>query len=199
MANWLESFFNPGRGYEKAGKEMQKYYNQGQSFLNPYMQQGQQQYQTLLQQLQALGDPAKLQGEWAKSYEMSPEAKQATEYARDVGQNEAAAMGLSGSSAALSNIQKGAGDIASQDRSRYMNDLMQKYMASVGIGQGLYNTGAGAAGQLSQNAMNMGQQSGAAQFGKYNAPGGMLGGLLGNIFGLGSAYLGRPQQNNYYG
>jgi hypothetical protein len=81
------------------------------------------------------------------------------------------------------------------DRKQYLDDLMQKYMASIGIGQNLYGTGAAAAGQMGQNAMMQGQNSinnannlAGLKYGSVNAPGQMIGNLLGGAAKLGINY-----------
>jgi hypothetical protein len=191
----ISSFLNPQRGYQQAGGQLRQYYNQGQGYLSPYNQQGMEQYQRLLQQANALNNPAALQAEWAKSYQTSPQAQQALAQAQQTGQEEASRMGLMGSSAALGNIQQNAANIQQQDRQQYMNDLMQKYMTSIGLGQSLYGTGAGAANTMAGNAMGMGGAQAAAQFGQANAPGQQFGNILGFLGNLGINWAtGRPQQ-----
>lgn len=184
IGQMISSFLHPEQGYKKAGKELDKYYGMGQGYLSPYMQQGQQLFPQLMAQQQALANPAALQAEWAKTYQTSPQAQQALDQARQTGLNEASSMGLMGSSAALGNIQQNAANIQSQDRQRYLDDLMQKYMQSVGIGQNLYGTGANAASALSGNAMNMGAAKASQMYNQYNAPGQLFGNVLG---GLGNA------------
>jgi len=193
MNNMIESWLHPERGYQKAADQINQGYNQSQQYyrdaqgnLQPFVQQGMDQYGRLNQQANALGDPAALEAQWANSYKTSPEAMQALSESKNTGENEASSMGLMGSSAAVNNIQKNAGNIQEQDRSNYMNNLMQKYLASVGIGQNLYGIGANAAGQQSQNSMGQGQNAinsynnlASAAYGQQNAPGQLFGGLLG--------------------
>lgn len=191
----ISSFLNPQRGYQQAGGQLQKYYNQGQGFLSPYRQQGLDQYQRLMQQANALNDPAALQAQWAKSYQTSPQAQQALAQAQQTGQEEASRMGLMGSSAALGNIQQNAATIQQQDRQQYMNDLMQKYMTSIGLGQSLYGTGANAAGAMGQNAMGMGGAQAGAAYNQANAPGQQFGNILSFLTNAGINWAnGRPQQ-----
>jgi len=175
----LDSFLNPQKGYEKAGQEMQQYYRDAQGNIMPFTQGGIAQLPRLNQQANRLNDPAKLQGQWAKSYEMSPQAQQLQQQARETGMNEASSMGLMGSSSALQNVQNTASNIMSADKQKYLDDLMNKYLASIGIGQNLYGVGAQTGGQQSQNAMNMGQNMAGLKYGKTNAPGELLSKLLG--------------------
>jgi hypothetical protein len=189
----LSSFLHPERGYQKAEDVMKNYfnqaqgfYNQGQNYLQPYVNQGQSQFDRLNQQENALGNPAELENQWASQYTESPYAQQLQKEAAVRGNEEAASMGLSGSSAALGNVQTGATNIMNADRQNYMNDLMQKYMQSIGIGQNLYGVGAGAAGQQAGNAMNwgnnvinQGNNIAQAEYGQTNAPGDLFGKFAG--------------------
>jgi hypothetical protein len=185
----FHSFLNPQEGYEAAGNESSKYYNQAQGYNQPYNQNGQDQFQRLMQQANMLGNPVDLQNQWAQSYQMSPQAQHLLGESKEAGLGAASSMGLMGSSAALNNIQNSAGNIVSNDRQNYMNDLMQKYMASIGIGQNLYGVGAGAGSQMSQNAMSQGDNQAAMAYGRKNAPGEMFGKMLGSAAGLGVNYL----------
>lgn len=179
MANMISSFFHPEEGYQKAGEQLQQYYRDAQGNLQPYNQNGMDQYGRLNTQANALGNPVDLQNQWAQSYQESPYAKQMEGQAKEAGLGAASSMGLMGSSAALNNLQQSSHDIMQSDRQQYMNDLMNKYMASVGIGQNLYGTGANAAGQMGQNAMNQGTNMAEVQYGKTNAPGQLFGKLAG--------------------
>lgn len=169
---WLDPFnvFDPGKGYRQAGKEIKKVYEQGQGYLQPYNQGGLDQLQKLLGAEGNLLDPSKLQNEWAKSYEISPYAKQLQDQAKASGMDAASSQGLLGSSSAINAIQQGSSNIMNADRQKFMDDLMQKYMAGIGIGQNIFNTGAGAAGQMSQNANQYGQNMAGVKFGQANAP-----------------------------
>lgn len=194
--------FNPSEGYKKAGKQIQKYYgeskdlyNQGQGYLNPYNQQGQSQFQRLTEQANALNDPAALQDKWASGYETSPYAKQLQQQAQSGGLDAASSMGLMGSSGALNNIQQSSANIMQGDRQNYMNDLMNKYLQSIGIGQNLYGTGANAASAMSGNAMNQGKNAlstgesmGNMAFGQQNANGALMNDWAGKLLNAGVNY-----------
>ena len=167
--NYISSFIDPGKSYRNAGREIKKGYQEGQGYLNPYNQAGMDQLQKLIGAQGNLLDPAKLQSEWAKGYEISPYAKQLQEQAKSSGMDAASNQGLLGSSSALNTIQQGSSNIMNADRQNYMNDLMQKYMTGIGIGQNIYGTGANAANQMSQNANAYGQNMAGAKFGEGNA------------------------------
>lgn len=182
----ISSFLNPGAGYGKAQNELDKYYQQGQGYLQPYNQYGQSAYGDYSGAMKKLLDPAALEAEWSKGYSTSPSAINAQHMAQESGLDAASGLGLMGSNTALNAIQGGTANIGLEDRQNYMNNLMQKYMQGTGIAGNIYNTGAGAAGQLSNNAMNMGNNSAQMAYNKQNAGGNMLAGLIGmggGIFG----------------
>lgn len=190
--SWLSSFLHPGKGYDKGQEQLNNYYNQSQGYLNPYNQNGQNQSGTLNDIIKNLTDPTELNKKWIDSYSESPQAKQAETMAQEHGLNAANSMGLMGSNTALNATQAGTTQIGLEDRQNYLNDLMNKYMQGAGISQGMYNTGANAAGQMSNNANQMGQNSAQMAFGKQNAGGSMFGNLLGAGIGLAGSALGGP-------
>jgi len=179
-----DSFLNPEKGYDKAMDEWKRAYEESKQYGQPFWEAGKGQIPWLNNARDQLFDPGKLQGEWAKGYEMSPEAQDMMNRMREYGGSEASSMGLQGSSAALENSQRTAGSIVSQDRQRYMNDLMQKYLASIGIGQNMYGVGANMGAQMGQNAMNFGNNQAGLAYGKQQAPGQQLGQLIGAGAGL---------------
>lgn len=180
--SWLTSFLNPGKGYQNAQAQQEKYYNQSQGYLQPYNQNGIGQTQTLQDYINNLSNPQALYDKWVGGYKESEAAKQAERRAQEHGLNAASSMGLLGSNTALNAIQSGTNNIANEDKQSYLDNLMQKYLAGAGIAQGMYNTGAGAAGQQSTNANNMGTNSANNAFGQANAGGNTLANILG-MFG----------------
>ncbi len=184
--SWLSELFHPERAYDKASQTSDKYYQQSQGFNKPYADRGNAAGNDLMGMLQKLMNPGKLQDEWSKGYETSDYAKQTGDAAQTAGLDAASAMGLGGSSAALSNIQKDRSNIVGADKQQYMNDLMQKYMQSIGIGENLSGTGAGAVTNMSNNATKQGEDQAGLEYGKNSAGGNFLANLLGkgaSIFG----------------
>lgn len=169
---WFDQFkglVDPGSAYRHAGKEITKGYNQGQGYLDPYNKAGTGQIDRLTGAQDRLMNPGALQDEWAKNYQMSPYAKQLQDQAKAGGMDAASSQGLLGSSTAINSIQQGSSNIMNADRQKYMDDMMQKYMSGVGIGQGIFGQGAGAANQMSQNANQYGQNMAGVKFGEGNA------------------------------
>jgi len=184
----IQSFLHPEEGYKSAEEQMQKFFEQAQGFNQPFINNGQNQYDRLNNQANELNDPAALEAKWASGYTESPYAKQLTDEATSSGKNAASSMGLVGSSAALNNIQHSAGNIMQSDRQSYLNDLMQKYMTSIGIGENLYGVGANAANANSQNAMKQGENMAGLKYGEVNSPGDVFGKVLGTAANLGVNY-----------
>ena len=174
----LHSFLHPEEAYKHAGRAAERGYNEAKGYEQPFIQQGQEQYAPLNQARESLMHPEQLQNQWAEGYETSPYAQRLMEQSRGLGEQEASSMGLMGSSGALQNIQQGASDIASKDRQQYMNDLMQKYLSGIGIGQNIYGTGANMGANLGGQAIGQGQNMAQMKYGQYAAPGQLFGNLL---------------------
>jgi hypothetical protein len=126
-------------------QQAQQESQQARQQLNPYIDRGNQAGGQLSSALSQLLDPASLQAEWMKSYQTSPYAQNLLGQSREQGLDAASSMGLLGSSAALQNIENTGGQIVAGDQQQYLNNLMQKYMAGLGLGENLYGTGYGAA------------------------------------------------------
>jgi hypothetical protein len=192
MANMISSFFDPGEAWDRAGKAEQEGYDKSRGYQEPFWQHGQDQYGRLNDAAGKLFDPAALQDEWSKHYETSPYAQQLLKQNQASGMDAASSMGLSGSSAALGNIQQGAGNIVSRDRQQYMDDLMKKYMAGIGLGTSLYDTGAQAGQNLGQQSMTHGENQANLQYGRYAAPGKLFENLMKTGVGVAAGALGAP-------
>ncbi len=173
---WYDPFnvLDPGKSYRKAQKEYQKGWEQSQGYQKPYWQSGMDQIGKLTGAEDKLLNPAGLQDEWSSGYEMSPYAKQLQEQSMSQGLDAASSMGLLGSSSALQSLQSGASNIMQKDRENYMDDLMKKFLAGIGLGQNIYSTGAQTGGNLGREAMNFGEGNAGFEFNKSEAPMQML-------------------------
>jgi hypothetical protein len=189
---WFDDFLHPERAYQKAQDTSSQYFDQAQAGLNPYNQMGQQAGGSLQEMMQKFMNPGQLENEWSQGYEMSPYAQQQMGLSKQSGLDAASSMGLMGSSAAVNNIQNQAGNIMQQDREKYMKDLMEKYMAGMGIGQNMYNQGGSAAGQMSQNAMNQGNNMAGMEYNKNAAGANMFGDMLGKGASMFGSVFGGP-------
>lgn len=173
-----KSFFSPEEPYEAAEKAAREAWEQAQKYGKPYYEQGQEQYGPLNEARARLMNPAELESEWSQSYETSPYARRMMDVNRQLGEEEASRMGLMGSSGALSNIQEGASDIMARDRQQYLQDLMQKYLAGIGLGQDIYGRGAGMAERLMGGAERQGENMAGLEYNRKAAPGELFGKLL---------------------
>jgi hypothetical protein len=195
MSFW--DYVDPGAPYKKAKEGLDPYYQESKTYLNPYNQRGNEVAPEMMEWMKRLANPQDLENEWSQGYQKSPYAQQLLNENQSQGMDAASQMGLTGSSAALGNIQAGAGNIVNQDKQQYMNDLMQKYMQAVGIGQNVYNTGANAAGALAGNATRMGENVAQLDFNKQAARNNMFSGLFGmgggGLFGGGGGMGGQGQ------
>lgn len=184
----INSFLNPDKPYKKAEEASNAAWQEAQGYEKPFWQQGLDQYGRLTGAENALLDPTGLQAKWNEAYQMSPEAKYMLEQSKNQGLDAASSMGLLGSSAAIENIQRNAGNITAADRDKFLNDLMQKYMAGIGIGQNIYGVGANMGANLASGAMQHGQDVAGLEYGRAAAPGAMFGKLAGMGIGAGLNY-----------
>lgn len=181
----LHSFLHPEDAYGAAQKAETGAYEEGKKYQLPYQQAGTEQLGRLNEAENSLLNPQDLISKWLSGYENSPWAKQLLEQNQASGLDAASQMGLSGSSAALGNIQQGAGNIVKQDRETFLNDLMKQYLEGIGLGKSIYETGANTAAGLGTNALRHGENIAGLEYGRTAAPGEMFGKLLG--FGANAA------------
>jgi len=182
----IHSFLHPEEAYEKAAEEYRRQYEearkQSQGYIDPYNQHGLDQYGTLNKGIESLMNPEQLMGRFASSYETSPYAKRMLEMNKGAGLDAASSMGLNGSSAALGNIQQGAGDIVSKEREQYLKMMMAQYLEGLGLSQNMYNTGANLAGNYAGNLLGQGNEYGQGManmaYNQQAAPGQLFGNLL---------------------
>jgi hypothetical protein len=172
--SWFSEMMHPGRSYDKAQAAKDAYYNSSQGTRQPYIDRGERGGKSLEDMMNKLMNPGELQDEWSKNYKTSDYAKQLQEQSQTGGLDAASAMGLGGSSAALTNIQKGSNDIVSKDRQSYMDDMMKKYMAAMGIGGNLYGTGANAAENNARGQENQGEWTANNNFNKNQSGANMM-------------------------
>lgn len=197
------SLLRPGKPYRDAAKQDQDYFNQimqqeqaAQAQEQPFIDVGKSVAPDLTGAMQQLLNPEQLTAKWASEYQTSPYAQNILNQTQARGADIASQQGLTGSSAALQNIQNESGKIITSDEEGFLNNLMQKYMAGVGLGENLYNRGATSAATLGQQALTMGNQEmnmadilGALQMGGEQAGPTALGKLVGSIAHGAGGYL----------
>lgn len=185
----ISSFLSPEDPYEKAQDQLTKQWGETKEFLAPFREKGLDQYPQIAEAIKKLmsGD---LQNEWGSNYETSPYAQRMMDMQQQQALEQASAMGLMGSSGALSNLQQGASDIQGRDRREYLNDMMQKYMSGLGLSTDIYKTGSGMASNLGSLGSQYGQNNAGLEYGKQAAPGELFGKLLGAAIGIGTGGMG---------
>lgn len=174
----IHSFLHPEEAYEDAADELRRQFEEAKGFIQPYQQHGLDQYGNLQGGINSLLNPESLMSRFTGSYETSPYAKQLLGLNKSQGLDAASSMGLMGSSAALGNIQQGAGNIVAQDRQNYINQLMQNYLKGLGLSEGIYNTGANAAESMFRGGQDYGQNMAQMRYNQQAAPGQLFGNLL---------------------
>lgn len=155
---------------EKAQEQTQKGWQQSQDFQKPFVEHGNAQYDRLNQAGIDLQNPEAPQNAWASRYQSSPYANYLLSQNQARGMDAASQYGLGGSSAAIGNIQQGAGNIVNEQRQQYMDDLMNKYMSGIGLGQSLYGTGAEAAGKLGEQSVGNGLVNAVMSYNRADQP-----------------------------
>lgn len=177
-----------GNPAKKAQEQSQKGWQESQNYQNPYVTRGNDQYNRLNDASANLMNPMDLQNRWLEKYQTSPWANQLLSQSQVAGNDFASQWGLGGSSAAMSNAQQNAGNIVSNDRQNYMNDLMQKYMQGIGLSSDIYNTGAKSAQSLGEQAVGNGLVNAAFGYQGAQQP-------INNLIGGGSMLLNSYQKN----
>lgn len=161
---------DPSEPYEKAAEQFKKAYEQSRQIEQPFINAAGGQRGILTGAENELLNPSDLLNKWIGSYQESPYAKQLFGSAQQSGLDAAASQGLLGSSAAINNIQTSGANIMNADRQQYLNDLMNKYLSGIGIGQNIYGYGANAANTLAGGALNNGQNLAGTAYGAAQAP-----------------------------
>lgn len=223
-SNYINSLFGVGEGlgsiFDLFGgnnpfKGSQQYLNQipgqlqqylgpyigaGQGAMNQFINNGLGQGQGLTGQYNNLmNDPTGFINKIMSGYTQSPQYKNEVAQATTGANRAAAAGGMLGSPAEQSQLGAAIQNYAAQDQQNYLNNALNAFNTGLQGNQGLYNTGAGLAGQqygiganaanqmaqgLNQNSMNqlLMNYLQRAQRGTNLSSG--LGGLLGGLGGL---------------
>lgn len=184
-------FSHPEKAYDQAMKQYQQMLQMGGAGFNPFIQAGQGAINPFMQSLNQMQDPTKYMEGIMGKYQQSPFAKQQTDEAMRMAQNQASASGLLGSSPLMQESQKMAADISSKDMQQYLQNAMGIQGSYLGglqnlMGQGLQGQG-GLASLYGGMAPSMGEAAyggEAAKQQKWPNIFGGLGGILGSFFGL---------------
>jgi hypothetical protein len=179
-------FGDSGAPYGAYGDELEKYFNKGIDYQNPFYQAGTgaiPKYQDWLNKMQNPGD---FINKTMEGYQESPWAKNMQDYAQRAGTNAASANGMIGSTPFANQMQQNAAGISSQDMQNWLGQVLG-INSQYGQGQGnLMAGGQNAGNMISQMLGQLGRGKGQAAFGQEYGNqfdfGNMLGGL-GGMFG----------------
>ncbi len=181
-------FGNSGKPYDKAMQQYQQYGNMAAGAQQPYMNAGQGAIGNYQNWLQGQQDPSKFINNLMGGYQESPYAKYQQQQAMNAGTNAASASGLSGSTPMMQQMQQNAGNIASEDQNKWLQNVLG-INSQYGLGQNnLMQGGQQAANQLTGLYNQQGQQMGQGAYGKeagkqndwWNTLGG-IGSLIGSF------------------
>ena len=174
--NMIESFLHPEKGYEEAQKKWEQAWREAQGYGRPYWEKGlgESGFEALAGAENALLNPGDLLNKWMQDYKMSDFAKNLLRSSKEAGLSAASSQGLLGSNASTQNIEQSAGEITAADLQQYLQDLIQQYLAGVGIAGNIYNQGAGMGRSLLEGAQNYGKGEAELAYGRQNAPGNLL-------------------------
>jgi hypothetical protein len=179
-------FGNSGAPYDKAMDQYRQWGDKAAGGLQPYQDAGTGAIKNYQDWLAGQKDPSKFINNLMGGYKESPYAQNMQQEAMRSAQNQASAMGLSGSTPLLQYMQQNAGNIASQDQNQWLQNVLgvnQQY----GQGQNnLMSGGQNAANSLSNLYNQMGGRMGEQEYNKdasrQNNLWNMLGGI-GSMFG----------------
>lgn len=174
-------FGNPGKPYDKAMEEYQKYMNMGQGVQQPYLNAGSGALGDYQKWLQGQSDPSGFINNLMGQYKESPYTNYLQQQAQNAGINAGSASGMGGSSALMQQMQQNAANIGQQG----MNDWLQNVLGiNTQYGQGQQNLmtgGQNAANKLTelfnQMGKNMGEQAYNKESSKQNNFWNTLGGI----------------------
>lgn len=204
MSLWNDAtnFFSGGKqqGAEELLKylqqgtdQMQGYTQQANSLLNPYRDIGLGQTNALQQAIARMTNPGQFYGDMMSNYQMSPAAQYQMKTGTQNALNAANASGMLGSSDMLRDINRSSQNIANQDMQQYFGNMMGINDRGLNLSQGLFNSGFGATGQMSNNLNSLGQaiaQMYAQMGGAANQQQQAKMGGLGNLFSAAGGLLG---------
>ncbi len=181
------AFGNSGKPYDEAGKTYQDWVNKGATVNSPYYNAGTGAIGDYQDWLTGQKDPAKFVNNLLGQYNESPQAHYLQQQAENAGTNMGSASGLTGSSALAQQMQQNAGNIASGDMNKWLQNVLG-INKQYGEGQhNLVNTGQNATNNLTNlygtAAGDMGKLTYGKETGKQQDFWDMLSGL-GGMFGF---------------
>lgn len=179
--------------YEDAMKQYQKYGQQGADAQQPYVAGGQRGMANFEHWLAGQRDPSSFINNLMSQYQTSPYAKFQMQQGQNAANNAASASGMMGSTPFMQASQDYAHGISQQDMNQYLQNVLG-VNTQYGAGQNaLMQGGQNAANALTNLYSHMGDQMGAAAYGreagKNQDRSNMWGGLIKMFTGFGGNSL----------
>lgn len=178
---------------QQAMSQMKQYGDQGLGFLSPYQQAGVGALGNFASFNQNYANPTQAYNNIMGNYQMTPAAQFQMQQMNKNMQNQQAAGGITGSPAAMKDMNQYDQGLVSQDQQQYLqnvlgigntytNNLSQMMGEGLGAAQGMNQNRMQLGGDLSQLYQNMGM---AGMYGN-QAMGSGIGSLLGGLGGIAS-------------
>ena len=189
--SWLSSLFGGGKNpADAANQYLSQIPGQLQPYFQPYIAQGQQVNQQLVDQYnQMTQNPGQFYSSLGQNYKQSPGYQFKLQQALNAGTNAAAAGGMAGSPAHQQFAEQTANDIASQDYNDYIKNLLAIFGQGQAGQQGLQEQGYKAATGYGENIGSLLGQQGQYAFAGQAGKNANQAGLFGNALKLGSSFL----------
>jgi hypothetical protein len=151
--------------YDKAMQQYKKFGQQAANQQKPFTQAGVAAIPQYQEWLQGQKNPTEFINNLMGNYQESPFANYLQSQSLRAGQNAASASGLTGSTPLYQQLEQNAGNIASQDMNKWLENVLG---INTQYGQGQNNLiqgGQGSANALTQLYNQLGQQMGQGAFG----------------------------------
>jgi hypothetical protein len=155
IGNFFGGLFGDGNASDAANQ----YYGQIpdilKQYLGPYADRGNQVFPGLQNQYnQLMNDPGGLLNKLGQGYKQSPGYQFQVNQATEAANHAAAAGGMLGSPEHQQNVANMTNNLANQDYNQYLGKVLNMYGHGLSGEQTIYNTGAGASGNLGENLAN---------------------------------------------
>lgn len=159
-------------------------------YLQPYINQGNQQYAGLNDQYSRLmNDPGGRINQIGASYHQSPGFQFALQQALQGAGHGAAAGGMAGSPQHEQQNMGLATNLANQDYNQYLQNALGQYDVGLSGSQGIYNTGARAGMSAGEDMASYFANRAKLNYEGQNAENQHNGGIFGNMAGAAAAFL----------
>jgi len=170
--------------------DMDKIPGQISKYLDPYINQGNEQYGRLNDQYgQLMKDPGGRVNQIGQSYHQSPGFQFALQQALQGAGHAAAAGGMAGSPQHEQQNMTVATGLANQDYNQYLQNALGAYGMGLSGSQGIYNTGARAGMSAGEDMASYFANRAKLQYEGQNAENQHSGGMFGSLVGAGAQIL----------